>query len=150
VRNVLADRGIELPEGAPEDEPGTRSTWAVANLKDADYRQRLEREGPRPFPSSLELLDELARREVPIGVVSASRHCAEVLELAGITPLVQARVDGNSAAAMAWREAAPAMFLEAARRLGVAPRRRRWSKTPCGVAAGVPGVRPRGRRRPPR
>jgi len=28
VRNVLADRGIELPEGAPEDEPGTRSTWA--------------------------------------------------------------------------------------------------------------------------
>ena len=141
VRNVLADRGIELPEGAPEDEPGTRSTWAVANLKDADYRQRLEKEGPRPFPSSLELLDELARREVPIGVVSASRHCAEVLELAGITPLVQARVDGNSAAAMGLAgKPAPAMFLEAARRLGVAPSEAAVVEDAvAGVAAGRAG-----------
>jgi len=113
----------------------------VANLKDADYRQRLEKEGPRPFPSSLELLDELARREVPIGVVSASRHCAEVLELAGITRSSRRGSDGNSAAAMGLAgKPAPAMFLEAARRLGVAPSEAAVVEDAvAGVAAGRAG-----------
>ena len=124
VRNVLADRRIELPEGAPGDPPGSRSVWGLANGKDRRYLALLAEEGPRPFEPSIELLRRLKRSGVDVGVVSASRHCAEVLGAAGLSALVDVRVDGVTAQGMALAgKPDPAMFLEAAKRLGVEPAR---------------------------
>jgi HAD superfamily hydrolase (TIGR01509 family) len=124
VRNVLADRKIPLPEGGPQDPPGTLSVTALAREKDSRYLALLEHEGPRPFPSSVELLHHLRSAGVDIAVVSASRHCGQVLELAGLSALVDLRVDGETAAAMGLAgKPDPALFLEAARRLGVDPSR---------------------------
>ena len=124
VRHVLADRRITLPEGTPEDPAGSHSVWGIANGKDARYLELLASEGPHPFESSLALLGGLKASGIDVGVVSASRHCAEVLEAAGLSGLVDARVDGITAGAMGLAgKPDPATFLEAARRLGVEPSR---------------------------
>jgi len=124
VRHVLTDRGIALPEGTTDDDPGSRTVWGQAKAKDARYMALLETKGPRPFMSSVELLRRLGAAGVGIAVVSASRHCAQVLEAAGLTGFVDVRVDGETAQAMALAgKPAPALFLEAARRLGVEPSR---------------------------
>jgi len=122
VRNVLADRRIVLPEGAPGDPAGSQSVWGLANGKDHRYLALLASQGPRPFVSSVALLRRLKEAGVDVAVVSASRHCAEVLHAAGLTALVDVRVDGVTAQGMGLTgKPDPAMFLEAARRLGVEP-----------------------------
>ena len=124
VRNVLADRTIVLPDGGPDDPMGSRSVWGLANEKDARYLALLASEGPRPFVSSVELLGQLRASGVDVAVVSASRHCAQVLEAAGLAALVDVRIDGETAEVMGLAgKPDPAMFLEAARRLGVEPTR---------------------------
>ena len=124
LRNVLADRGIMLPEGSADDPPGTRSVLALANDKDRRYVDLLASEGPGAFPTSVSLLHQLRAAGIDIAVVSASRHCAQVLEAAGLTPLVDVRVDGETAEAMGLTgKPDPALFTEAARRLGVEPAR---------------------------
>jgi len=124
VRNVLADRRISRPEGTPDDPAGLQSAWAMAKQKDARYMALLAEIGPRPFESSLELVRRLHTAGVGVAVVSASRHCAEVLEAAGLTSFVDVRVDGHTAQIMALAgKPDPALFLEAARRLAVEPSR---------------------------
>ena len=124
VRNVLADRKIALPEGAPDEPAGYQSVWALAKEKDVRYLALLTRVGPRPFASSVELIRRLRTSGVDVAVVSASRHCAQVLDAAGLSDLVGVRVDGETAELMGLSgKPDPAMFLEAARRLGVEPAR---------------------------
>lgn len=124
VRHVLADRGIVLSDGSPDDPGGSRSVWALVNDKDERYRSLLAKEGPHRFDTSVALVRRLRSVGVDVAVVSASRHCAEVLEAAGLTELVDVRVDGAVARAMGLAgKPDPAMFLEAAQRLGVEPAR---------------------------
>jgi HAD superfamily hydrolase (TIGR01509 family) len=124
VRHVLDDRGIVVPEGSDDDEAGLGTMWGLAKEKDARYLRLLESRGPGPFPSSVELLGQLRAAGVGVAVVSASRHCAQVLESAGLDLLVDVRVDGDTALVMALPgKPDPAMFVEAARRLGVEPSR---------------------------
>jgi beta-phosphoglucomutase-like phosphatase (HAD superfamily) len=120
IRNVLSDRGIALPEGASDDPPGFESISGLAKDKDVRYLELLEKWGPRPFASSVTILQRLRAAGVGTAVVSASQHCAHVLEVAGLTALVDVRVDGETARAMALVDRPdPALFVEAARRLGV-------------------------------
>ena len=124
IRNVLADREITLPQGHPDDLAGNTSIWALANDKDARYLALLATVGPRPFASSVDLLRRLRNAGVGVAIVSASRHCAHVLDVAGLNPLVDVRVDGETAEVLRLPgKPDPAMFVEAARRLGVDPSR---------------------------
>ena len=53
-------------------------------------------------------------------VASSSHHCAEILRIAGLTALFDARVDGVDLDRLVLPgKPAPDMFLEAARRLNV-------------------------------
>ena len=122
IRNVLADRKLMLPEGRADDPAGLSSVWGLAKQKDARYLDLLDTEGPQPFATSVELLRRLRSTGVDVAVVSASRHCASVLEAAGLTSLVDVRVDGETVQTMGLAgKPDPAMFLEAVRRLGVEP-----------------------------
>lgn len=124
VHHVLADRGIVLAEGSPADQPGLDSAWALANAKDLRYRTLLGSVGVQPFPSSIGLVRDLRTAGLLIGVVSASRHCAEVLAAAGLTGLFDCALDGRVAAAMGLAgKPDPATYLEASARLGVDPGR---------------------------
>ena len=124
VRHVLADRGIALSDGDRLDPPGFETASAVAAEKDRRFGALLHREGPRPFPGSVQLLERLRAAGVAVGVVSASRHCVEAIDAAGLATLVDVVVDGLVAAAMnLGGKPMPASYLEAARRLGVDPAR---------------------------
>ncbi len=141
VRHVLADRKIRLPEGEPFDLPGLTSAQGVAAKKDARFAALLEDKGPQVFPNAAGLLERLRAAGVLIGVVSASRHCADVLARAGLAALADVVVDGQVAAAMDLAgKPDPATYLEAARRLGVDPARAAVVEDAlAGVAAGRAG-----------
>jgi beta-phosphoglucomutase family hydrolase len=113
VRSFLASRGIELSE----DEVG-----ALAKAKDALVLEAIERHGVERYEESVGYVRAVAEAGLRRAVVSASRHCAEVLRAAGIEELFELRVDG----VVADREhlagkPAPDTYLAAARGLGVGP-----------------------------
>ncbi len=124
VADFLAARGIELPEGRPDDPPGEGTVHALGNLKDDYFLQRLRQRGIAPYEGTAEMVRELRAQELKTAVVSSSINCQAVLEAAGIADLFDARVDGRDLHASHLRgKPAPDTFLEAARRLRVEPQR---------------------------
>ncbi|MFB7528317.1 HAD family hydrolase [Streptomyces sp. NPDC056178] len=116
----LRSRGLDLPEGRPDDPPGTGTVWAVAARKDELFTQSL-RTGPVDvWPGTVRLLDVLRAERVPCAAVSASRHAAELLARAGLDDRFDAVVDGNEARRLRLPgKPDPALFVEAARRLRI-------------------------------
>jgi len=124
----LAPRGLRLPVGSPDDAPGTDTVGAVAAYKEELFTARLRERGIEPYPGTVRLLKLLRARSVPQAAVSASRHARELLVGAGVLPWPDALVDSAEAARLRLPgKPEPALFLEAARRLGV----------PAGRAAAV-------------
>jgi len=124
VRSFLESRGLDLPYGSPSDAPEAETVCALGNRKDEFFLADVRENGVRPYPSTVRLIEDLRRRGVRIGLVSASRNAEEVLAGAGVRALFDEKVDGVVAAELALPgKPDPATFLEAARRLGVDPSR---------------------------
>ena len=141
VAAFLESRGIDLPQGTPEDGSGTHSVRALGNLKDRYFMQHLEQHGVEPYDAAIALVRILRAQQIKSAVVSSSNNCAAVLEAAGIAPLFDARVDGMDITRLALKgKPAPDAFLEAARRLGIEPSRALVVEDAiAGVAAGRAG-----------
>ncbi len=123
VAVLLAARGIDLPEGADDDE-GLRSIRGIGNLKNRAFSETLERDGIDPYPGSVRLLDHLARLGKPLAIVSSSRNAEDVLRAAGLRDRFEVVIDGVVAAGERIAgKPAPDTFLRAAELLGVAPGR---------------------------
>jgi HAD superfamily hydrolase (TIGR01509 family) len=124
VAGFLASRGVELPWGDPADPPDRETVCGLGNRKNGFFLERLARDGVHAFPSSVELVRGLRAAGGGTAVVSASRNMVAVLDAAGIRGLFDVEVDGNEAARLGLPgKPDPALFVEAARRLGVAPAR---------------------------
>ncbi len=122
VRDLLATRGIVLPEGSSDDPPEAETVSGLGNRKNAVFSQLLETDGVQPYPGSVRLLDRLRERGVPVAVVSSSRNAPAVLSAAGLSDRFDVVVDGAVAAADGLSgKPAPDTFVAAARRLDVAP-----------------------------
>lgn len=118
VRSFLASRSITLPETADD----TDSVTSLATRKNDLFRDLLHTDGVHTFPAATDLLHRLHDAAVPVAVVTASRNATTVLAAAGLTDCVDALVDGNEAARLTLPgKPDPALFLEALRRLHVAP-----------------------------
>ncbi|WP_340562244.1 HAD family hydrolase [Streptomyces sp. GSL17-111] len=116
---ALTGRGLRLPLGDVREPPGCGSVHAVAAAKEAAF-VRAAAAGVTAWPGSLRLLRVLAGARVPCAAVSASRHASELLERAGLRPWLAELVDGAEAARLGLPgKPDPALFAEAARRLGV-------------------------------
>jgi alpha,alpha-trehalose phosphorylase len=123
VRDFLASRRIELPEGDPDSPPAEESVWGLGNRKQLLVEERLA-QGVEVFPGSVAWVRELRAAGIKTAVVSSSRNCAAVLRYAGISDLFDTRVDGETTLELRLPgKPAPDTFLEAARRLAVAPGR---------------------------
>ncbi|MBQ0986861.1 HAD-IA family hydrolase [Streptomyces sp. F63] len=119
----IASRGLRLPAGEPGDPPGTGSVRAVAALKERLFTERLRAGGIEAYPGTVRLLRALKRAGVPRAAASASRHAGELLESAGVRDLFDVLVDGRETARLGLPgKPDPALFLEAAARLGVPAR----------------------------
>lgn len=141
VRDFLESRGIDLPWGDPEDPPDRETVCGLGNRKNALFREWLEHHKVRTFPDAVEAVRVLQSAGVRAAVISASRNCAQVLENAGLTDLFDTKVDGVDAARLELPgKPDPAIFLCAARRLGVRPERAAVVEDAlAGVEAGAAG-----------
>jgi len=121
ITDFLASRGISLPRGGPDDAGDTIS--GLGNRKQRNFLKRLNA-GVPVFDSTVALVRRLTEAGVRTAVYSSSRNCWQVLEAAGLGELFGVRVDGVDADRLGLPgKPAPAMLLEAARRLGSAPER---------------------------
>jgi beta-phosphoglucomutase family hydrolase len=122
VRTFLASRNITLPEGAPDDPPGADTVHGVGNRKNVLVQKIIAERGVNPYPGSRRYLEAARDAGLKIAVVTSSANGAAVLDAAGLTPLIQARIDGVVIAAQGLRgKPAPDSFLAGARALGVEP-----------------------------
>ena len=124
VRDFLASRGISLPWGDPSDPPDTETVCGLGNRKDRYFHQLIDERGVQPYASTVDLINALKDAGVHVAVISASRNTTKILEAAGVRGLFEAQVDGEVAAELGLPgKPEPAVFVEAARRLGATPAR---------------------------
>ncbi|MCU0835338.1 MAG: trehalose-phosphatase [Gammaproteobacteria bacterium] len=141
VKHFLAARLIELPMGEPDDPPDRETICGLGNRKNRIFQKLVEEQGVEVYGCAVALLHRLRRAGFRTAVVSASKNCALILEQAGLADLFDARVDGVEAERLDLDgKPDPDTFLEAARRLGVEPRRAAVLEDAiAGVAAGSRG-----------
>jgi HAD superfamily hydrolase (TIGR01509 family) len=122
VAAFLGSRGVELAHGSPADPPDARTVCGIGNRKNERFRRHLRDHGVRPYRSTIEFVEELRAMGIPVAVISASRNAKEVLAAAGVGDLFGVVVDGELADRLGLPgKPQPAVFSEAARRLGIEP-----------------------------
>jgi beta-phosphoglucomutase family hydrolase len=94
VRTFLSSRGITLPEGTPDDGPDAETVNGIGNRKNALVLQKIAEGAVQVYPGSVDYLHAVKAAGLRRAVVSASANCADVLRAAGITDLLEVRVDG--------------------------------------------------------
>ncbi|HEX2770932.1 MAG TPA: beta-phosphoglucomutase family hydrolase [Micromonosporaceae bacterium] len=141
VRSFLASRGIELPEGAPDDPPTADTVHGVGSRKNEIVLRRIHTDGVQVYEGSVEYLKAAARAGLRRAVVSASANCKDVVEAAGIEDLLEVRIDGVVAREEGLRgKPHPDTFLAAAQLLGVRPEQAAvFEDALAGVEAGRAG-----------
>ena len=122
VRSFLRSRGIELPEGGPEDGPEAPTVVGLGNRKDAYFAERLHADGVEVFGGTVERVREVCSLGASTALVTSSKHGREVIALAGLGDIFDARLDGNDIETLGLKgKPNPDLFLEAASRLDVRP-----------------------------
>ncbi|MFD5054776.1 beta-phosphoglucomutase family hydrolase [Streptomyces tendae] len=124
VRSFLASRGVELPEGSPDDPPDAQTVNGVGNRKNELLLEKIRTDGVEPYEGTLRYIDAVRGAGLATAIVSSSANTQDVLRSIDAERLFDVRIDGVVA-----RERKlpgkphPDTFLAAARDLGVEPSR---------------------------
>ncbi|VBA47964.1 putative glycosyl hydrolase [Mycobacterium attenuatum] len=94
VRSFLDSRGIQLPDGNPDDPGEAETVYGLGNRKNDMFQEVLRDEGVEVFDGSRRYLEAAAAAGLGIAVVSSSANTRDVLEITGLDRFVQQRVDG--------------------------------------------------------
>jgi beta-phosphoglucomutase family hydrolase len=132
VRDFLASRGLH---------PDDAEIGRLGDIKNDLVLELIRTDGVEAYAGSVRYLEAAEVAGLRRAVVSSSHNAADVLKSAGIEPLLEERVDGVDADQDHIKgKPAPDMFLEGARRLGVAPANAAvFEDALAGVAAGRAG-----------
>jgi len=141
VRSFLAARGIDLPEGTPDDPPDAVTIHGLGNRKNELVLAMIERQGVEVYEGSVRYVRAVRDAGLGRAVVTSSANAGEVLAAAGIDDLFDVRIDGVVAAQEHLEgKPAPDTFLAAARALEVARDQAAvFEDALAGVAAGRAG-----------
>ena len=141
TREFLLSRGIDLPEGRPDDPPGMPTVNGLSNRKNELVQAILDRQGVEVFEGSVRYLRAVRDAGLRRAVVSSSANTRRVLAAAGIDDMFDARIDGEVARQRGLAgKPAPDMFLAAAEALGLTPAECAvFEDALAGVAAGRAG-----------
>ncbi len=141
VRSFLASRGIELPDGGPDDPPSKDTIYGIANRKNDLVLKMIKEQGVEPYEGSVRYVEAARDAGLRRAVVSSSANTADVLVAAGIEDLFEARIDGVIAEQQHLKgKPAPDTFLAGARALGIAPAQAAvYEDALAGVQAGRDG-----------
>ncbi|MET8246417.1 beta-phosphoglucomutase family hydrolase [Streptomyces sp. NPDC005202] len=120
VRTFLASRGIELPEGNPDDPPEARTVHGVGNRKNELVLQKIRTEGVEAYDGTLRYIEAVRAKGLRTAIVSSSDNTREVLRAIDAEHLFDVRIDGVVAAERKLPgKPHPDTFLAAAHDLGV-------------------------------
>lgn len=141
VRSFLRSRGIDLPDGNPDDPPDAETVAGLGNRKNEMFQKVLHDDGIEAFSGSRRYLEAVAAAGLGIAVVSSSANTRQVLDVTGLSRFVQQRVDGVTLRdEHIAGKPAPDSFLRAAQLLGVEPAAAAvFEDALAGVAAGRNG-----------
>ncbi len=120
VASFLEARGIDIPFGDPSDSPEAETACGLGNRKNLVFNQILDRDGVKLYDSTVDLIHELIKEGIRIGVASSSKNCKPVLEAADLLKYFETRVDGVVSAEMGLQgKPEPDIFTTACDNLGV-------------------------------
>jgi beta-phosphoglucomutase family hydrolase len=141
VRDFLCSRGIQLPEGNPDDPAKVETVCGLGNCKNDLVNQAIADVGVEPYEGTVQFIHQIRSNGFKIAVVTSSQNCAAVLEAAKLEDFFEVRVDGNSIDEQGLAgKPAPDTYLIAAKLLRVEPRRTVVIEDAIsGVQAGVDG-----------
>ena len=122
VRDFLRSRGIQLPEGNPDDPADVETVHGLGNRKNDLVNRAIAEVGVEPYAGTVQFIHQVRRDGFKIAVVTASQNCDAVLRAAKLDDLFKVRVDGNVIQAQRLAgKPAPDTFLIAAKLLGSEP-----------------------------
>jgi beta-phosphoglucomutase family hydrolase len=120
TRSFLESRGITVPEGTPDDAPGTPTLYGISNLKQELVLAKLESDGVEVYDGSVRYLNAARAAGLKTAIVSSSANTQQVLHAAGLQDAFDVRIDAQAAAEQHLRgKPAPDTYLAAARALGI-------------------------------
>ncbi|MFJ8146637.1 beta-phosphoglucomutase family hydrolase [Streptomyces sp. NPDC096048] len=124
VRSFLASRGVELPDGDPDDPPDAQTVNGVGNRKNELLLQKIRTDGVEPYEGTLRYIEAVRAAGLATAIVSSSANTQDVLHSIDAERLFDVRVDGVVARTRKLPgKPRPDTFLAAARDLGVDPSR---------------------------
>jgi trehalose-phosphatase len=124
VKSFLDSRGLKLPYGDPGDGPDQETVCGLGNKKNKLFHEHLQADGVEVYEHAPDFLQKLRQNGFKTAIVSSSKNCTAVLEAVGLLRQFDAQVDGIESEKFGLKgKPDPDIFLEAARRLGVDPRR---------------------------
>jgi beta-phosphoglucomutase family hydrolase len=122
VRSFLESRGIELPEGTPDDPPEADTVYGVGLRKNNLVQQLIDERGVDVYEGSVRFVKAVREAGLKTAVVSSSANTQRILASAGMTDLFDERVDGVRIAEEGLPgKPAPDSFLRGAQLVGVEP-----------------------------
>src|SRR5579862_6738586 len=122
VRAFLASRGIDLPQGGPDDPPDAVTISALGERKNAIVLELIHEHGIEPYDGSVRYVNAARDAGLRCCVVSSSTNTRQVLAAAGIAELFEEVIDGHVAEAEHLRgKPAPDTYLAGARAVGATP-----------------------------
>ncbi|MCH5671230.1 HAD family hydrolase [Streptomyces gilvus] len=122
VRTFLASRGIELPEGQPDDPPDAATVNGVGNRKNLLVLEKIRTEGVEAYDGTLRYIGAVRARGLRTAIVSSSANTRDVLHSIKAEGMFDVRIDGVVAAERKLPgKPHPDTFLAAARDLGIEP-----------------------------
>jgi beta-phosphoglucomutase family hydrolase len=132
IRDFLASRDLH---------PSDADVEALSTTKNDLVLKLIHEQGVKRYDGSARYLQAVRDAGLRRALVSSSHNAEEVLEVTGLAAYIEVRIDGHVSDELKLRgKPAPDTFLEAARRLGVAPAQAAvFEDAQSGVAAGRAG-----------
>jgi beta-phosphoglucomutase family hydrolase len=140
--SFLRSRGIALPQGGPGDAADAETIYALSTRKNDLVQEKIVTVGVDVYPGSVRYLHAVKDAGLATAVVSSSANAKQVLDVAGLSDLIDHRVDGISAKERGLAgKPAPDTFVAAAADLGVGKDEAVvFEDALAGVAAGKAGA----------
>ena len=141
TRSFLESRGIELPEGSPDDKPGAPTLQGLSNRKNDLVLVKLEENGVQVYDDTVTYIKAVREKGMATAIVSSSANTRQVLDVAKIADLFDVRVDAQYAKEHNLHgKPAPDTFLAAAQALKASAKQAVvFEDAQSGVAAGHAG-----------
>jgi beta-phosphoglucomutase family hydrolase len=122
VRSFLSSRGIDLPQGTPDDPPDAETIDGLGNRKNEIVLKMIHEDGVEPYEGSVRYVKAARDAGLRRAVVSSSTNARDVLTAAGILDLFEQIIDGHTTEREHLNgKPAPDTYLAGARAVGAGP-----------------------------